>query len=69
MCEPVSIALGIASGVGGVMQAQAQHKAAKAAAARQNQINELNYRNNLMYKSVTELLLLLNKNLKKLELK
>ena len=47
MCEPVSIALGIASGVGGVMQAQAQHKAAKAAAARQNQINELNYRNNL----------------------
>tara|TARA_R100001082_G_scaffold47214_1_gene25250 strand:+ start:627 stop:1349 length:723 start_codon:yes stop_codon:yes gene_type:complete len=47
MCEPVSIALGVASAAGGMMQAQAQHKAAKAAAARQNQINELNYRNNL----------------------
>ena len=47
MCEPLSIALGVASAAGGMMQAQAQHKAAKAAAERQNQINELNYRNNL----------------------
>ena len=47
MCEPVSIALGVASAAGGMMQAKAQHNAAKAAAQRQNQINELNYRNNL----------------------
>ena len=47
MCDPVSITLGAVSAAGGMMQAQAQHKAAKAAAARQNQINELNYRNNL----------------------
>ena len=47
MCDPVSITLGAVSAAGGMMQAQAQHKAAKAAAARQNHINELNYRNNL----------------------
>tara|TARA_Y100001963_G_scaffold39904_1_gene55813 strand:+ start:3990 stop:4721 length:732 start_codon:yes stop_codon:yes gene_type:complete len=47
MCEPVSIALGVASAAGGMMQAKAQHNAAKAAAQRQNHINELNYRNNL----------------------
>ena len=47
MCEPVSIALGTASAVGGMMSASAQHQAAKAAARRQNYINELNYRNNL----------------------
>ena len=47
MCEPVSIALGVASAAGGMMQAKAQHNAAKAAAQRQNYVNELNYRNNL----------------------
>ena len=36
MCEPVSIALGVASAAGGMMQAKAQHNAAKAAAQRQN---------------------------------
>ena len=36
MCDPVSITLGAVSAAGGMMQAQAQHKAAKAAAARQN---------------------------------
>lgn len=47
MCEPISIITGAVSAVGGVMQAQAQHQAAQAAAARQNQINELNYQNKL----------------------
>ena len=47
MCHPLAIAAGAVQTVGGIMQAQAQHKAAKAAAARQNQINELNYQNNL----------------------
>ena len=46
MCS-IGIALGAASAAGGMMQAKAQHNAAKAAAQRQNQINELNYRNNL----------------------
>lgn len=47
MCHPLAIAAGGVQAVGGIMQAQAQHKAAKAAAERQNYINELNYQNNL----------------------
>ena len=47
MCEPVSITLGILSAAGGMMQAQAQHNQQKAAAARQNAINEQNYQNQL----------------------
>ena len=47
MCHPVAIAAGAVQAVGGIMQAKAQHNAAKAAAARQNYINELNYQNNL----------------------
>ena len=47
MCHPLAIAAGAVQAVGGIMQAKAQHNAAKAAAARQNYINELNYQNNL----------------------
>ena len=50
MCEPttlIGIAAGATSAVGGMMQAQSQHRAAQAAADRQNQINELNYQNKL----------------------
>ena len=47
MCHPLAIAAGAVQAVGGIMQASAQHKDAKAAADRQNQINELNYRHDL----------------------
>ncbi len=50
MCEPItaiSIASGVASAAGGMMQAQAQHQAAQAAADRQNLINERNYQQQL----------------------
>ena len=47
MCEPVSIALGVASAAGGMMQAQAQHQAATAAAQRANIIQEQEYQNQL----------------------
>jgi len=49
MCSPfvVGIVAGGAQMAGGIMQAQAKHRAAKAAAKRRNQINELNYRHNL----------------------
>ena len=47
MCEPVSIALGAAQAAGGMMQANAQHQAAQAAARRQNIINEQNYQQEL----------------------
>lgn len=47
MCHPLAIAAGAVQAVGGVMQAQAQHKAAKAAAQRQNYINELTYRDQM----------------------
>ena len=43
MCEPLSIAaFGISAG-GGILGAAAKHRAAKRAAERQNQINELKY--------------------------
>ena len=47
MCDPVSITLGAVSAAGGMMQAQAQHQAATAAADRQNLINEQNYQQQL----------------------
>ena len=47
MCHPLAIAAGAVQAVGGVMQAQAQHRAAKAAAQRQNYINELTYRDQM----------------------
>ena len=47
MCHPVAIAAGAVQAVGGVMQAKAQHKAAQAAAQRQNYINELTYRDQM----------------------
>lgn len=47
MCEPVSIITGLVSAGGGIMQAQAKHRAAKNAAKRQNAINALNYQHEL----------------------
>ena len=49
MCSPfvVGIVAGGAQAAGGIMQAQAKHRAAKAAAKRRNQINALNYQHNL----------------------
>ena len=47
MCEPVSIALGVAQAAGGMMQAQAQHQAATAAAQRANIIQEQEYQHQL----------------------
>lgn len=47
MCHPLAIAAGAVQAVGGVMQARAQHKAAQAAADRQNYINELTYRDQM----------------------
>ena len=43
MCDPVSIGLGVISAGGGMMQAQAQHRAQQAAVARQNQIQQQQY--------------------------
>ena len=46
MCEPatiIAIGAGTATAAGGMMQARAKHNAAKAAAQRQNQINQLKY--------------------------
>ena len=46
MCEPatiLAIGAGTASAAGGMMQARAKHNAAKAAADRQNRINQLKY--------------------------
>ena len=49
MCTALAFAVvaGGAQAVGGIMQAKAQHNAAKRAAERQNQINELNFQNKL----------------------
>ena len=47
MCEPISIIAGVTSAAGGMMQAQAQHQAAQAAADRQNLVNEQNYQQQL----------------------
>ena len=49
MCSPlvVGVIAGGAQMAGGIMQAKAQHRAAKQAAQKRNQINELNYRHNL----------------------
>jgi len=47
MCHPVAIAAGAIQAVGGIMQARAQHRAAKAAADRANYINELTYKDQM----------------------
>ena len=47
MCHPLAIAAGAVQAVGGIMQAKAQHNAAKKAAERQNYINELTYRDQM----------------------
>ena len=49
MCEPTTLAIvaGVGQAAGGMMQAQAQHRAAQNAAARQNQIQQLEYQNKL----------------------
>ena len=47
MCHPLAIAAGAVQAVGGIMQAKAQHRAAKAAADRQNYINELTYKDQM----------------------
>ena len=51
MCHPLAIAAGIATGVGGTMSAVAKHNAAKKAAARQNMINELSYKQQMQQKA------------------
>ncbi len=47
MCHPLAIAAGAVQAVGGTMTAMAQHRAAKAAAQRQNMINELTYKDQM----------------------
>ena len=48
MCHPaVAIAAGAAQAVGGIMTAKAQHRAAHAAAQRQNMINQLTYKDQM----------------------
>tara|TARA_R100000458_G_scaffold30092_1_gene27619 strand:+ start:227 stop:952 length:726 start_codon:yes stop_codon:yes gene_type:complete len=50
MCEPatiLAITAGTATFAGGAMQARAKHNAAKAAAERQNYINDLTYKNQM----------------------
>ena len=49
MCEPTTIAIvaGVGTAAGGGMKAIAQHRAQKAAARRQNQINQLKFQHEL----------------------
>ena len=56
MCTAIALAAGSAavSTVGGVMQAKAQHRAAQEAAARQNLINDLNYKKQLQISKIKD---------------
>ena len=56
MCTAIALAAGSAavSTVGGVMQAKAQHRAGQEAAARQNLINDLNYKKQLQISSIKD---------------
>ena len=47
MCDPISIGLGVVQAGGGMMQAQAQHRAQQNAVARQHQIAQQQYQQEL----------------------